>query len=156
MRIGLQIAPFCLKLITIYIKYRGGVMSQHTKYTPREERKWFLWSWLALVVIYNLFTIVSFLTGGNNPLAYIASPDNNNLFGSPAVVLVNLASAAAIIFCIVIVMGYKIGYYGLVLAYIVMTLASLTLGFNIGMVLASGLVALITWGVLQPSWSRMK
>ena len=103
-------------------------MSQHTKYTPREERKWFLWSWLALVVIYNLFTIVSFVTGGNNPLAYIASPDNNNLFGSPAVVLVNLASAAAIIFCIVIVMGYKIGYYGLVLAYIVMTLASLTLG----------------------------
>jgi len=131
-------------------------MSQHTQYSPREERNWFLWSWLALVVIYNLFTIISFLTGGNNPLAYIASPDNNNLFSSPAVVIVNLASAAAIIFCVVIVLGYKIGYYGLVLAYIIMTLASLTLGFNIGMVLAAGLVALITWGLLRSSWSRMK
>ncbi len=131
-------------------------MADHTHSSPQEQRNWFLWGWLALVIVYNLFTIVSFLTGGNNPLAYIASPDNNELFNSPAILIVILASAAAILFSVVTLLGYRLGYYGLVISFIVMTLASLTLGFNIGMVLATGLVALITWGVLRPSWSRMK
>jgi hypothetical protein len=131
-------------------------MADNTHYSPREQRNWFLWGWLGLVIVYNLFTIVSFLTGGNNPLAYIASPDDNRLFNSPAILIVNLASAAAILFSVITLLGYRLGYYGLVISFIVMTFASLTLGFNIGMVLATGLVALITWGVLRPSWSSMK
>jgi hypothetical protein len=130
-------------------------MSQHTRYSPQQERNWFLWGWLALIVIYNLFTIISFLSGGSNPLAYIA-PTDNMLFNSPAILIVNLASAAAIIFTIVTASGFKIGYYGLVISYVVMTLASLTLGFNIGMVLVAGLVALITWALLRSSWASMK
>jgi hypothetical protein len=125
-------------------------------YTPREQRNWFLWGWLALIILYNLFTIVSFLTGGSNPLAYIASPDDNTLFNSPAIVIVNIASAAAILFAVLTMLNYRIGYYGLVISFIVMTVASLTLGFNIGMVLVTGLVALITWVLVRPSWERMK
>lgn len=126
-----------------------------TQYTPREERNWFLWGWLALIILYNLFTLISFLTGGNNPLAYIA-PQDNNAFSSDAVVVVNVASAVAIIFAIVTGLGYKLGYYGLVIAYIVMTIASLLIGFNIGIVLAAALVALITWVLLRSSWDHMK
>ena len=128
-------------------------MSQHTQYSPREERHWFLWSWLALVVIYNLFTIVSFLSGGSNPLAYVMPQQNAN---TAAILIVNIASAAAIVFCLVTLIGYKIGYYGLVIAYIIMAIASLIVGFNIGIVLAAALVARITWGLLRPSWASMK
>jgi hypothetical protein len=131
-------------------------MSERTQVTAREQRNWFLRGWLALVIVYNLFTIVSFLTGGSNPLQYMASPDDNVLFNSPAVVIVNIASAAAIVFCIAIWLGHKVGYYGLVIAYIVMTVASLMIGFNIFTVLVAGLVALITGVLLRPSWQGMK
>jgi hypothetical protein len=127
-------------------------MTEHTQYSPREERHWFLWSWLALVVIYNLFTIVSFLTGGSNPLAYIVTQENAN---TAAILIVNIASALAIVFCVLTAIGLKIGYYGLVLSYIVMAIASLVIGFNIGIVLAAVLVALITWVLLRPAWGRM-
>jgi hypothetical protein len=130
-------------------------MTQYTKPSADAQRNHFLTIWLALVIIFNLFTLVSFLTGGYNPLAYI-TPDDNTLLNTPAVVIVNVASAAAIVFCALILLGYRLGYYGLVLSFIVMTSASLMIGFNIIMVLISGLVALITWVVMQPSWSRMK
>lgn len=130
-------------------------MAEHTKYSPREERNWFLWAWLALVILYNVFTIVSFLTGGNNPLAYIA-PRDDATFSTSAVVVVNVASAAAIICAVLTVLNYKWGYYGLVIAYVVMAIASLLIGFNIGIILAAGLVVLITWVLLRPSWSSMK
>jgi hypothetical protein len=130
-------------------------MSQHTDYSPRQERNWFLWGWLALVILNSLFTLVSFLTGGSNPLAYI-TPSSNVLYNPPSVIIVNLAALVSIPFCIAILMGYRVGYYGLVLSYIVMTIASLTLGFNIGMVLITGLIALITWVLLRRSWPQMK
>ncbi|MCC6803092.1 MAG: hypothetical protein IT319_09425 [Anaerolineae bacterium] len=130
-------------------------MSQHTRYSSRDERNGFLWAWLALVILNNLFTLVSFLTGGNNPLAYI-TPADNTLYSSSAVVVVNIAAAAAIVFCILTGLGYRIGYWGLVVAHVIMTIASLMIGFNIGIVLVSGLVVLITWVLLRPSWNRLK
>src|SRR5690606_29349259 len=117
-------------------------MSQYTQHPAQDQRNWSLWVWLALVILYNVFTIISFLTGGNNPLAYI-TPEDNVTYSSAAVLVVNIAAAAAIIFAVVTGLGYRIGYYGLVISYIVMTIASLLIGFNIGIVLAAGLVALI-------------
>jgi hypothetical protein len=130
-------------------------MAQSTDSRANEQRSHFLTGWLIFVIIYNLFTIVSFLTGGANPLAYI-TPQDNMLLNTPAIVIVNIASAAVIIFCVLIYLGYRLGYYGLVLSLIVMTIASLMVGFNIITVLVSGLVAMITWVLLRPVWEQMK
>jgi hypothetical protein len=122
---------------------------------PRGQRNWFLLSWLALIVLYNLFTIVSFLTGGNNPLQYQLPPDTVPQ-PSPLILLVVLSAAAAIIACVAIALGYRAGWYGLVASYVVMTAASLGVGFNIGTVLLAGLVFLVTWALIRPQWSQMK
>ncbi len=131
-------------------------MSQHTQYAPNQERNWFLWGWMALVILNSLFTLVSFFTGGNNPLAYITQPGQNTIYSGAAVWIANIASAAAIVFCVLILLRYKIGYYGLVLSYIVLTIASLIIGFNLGILLVTGLIALITWVLIRPSWAQMK
>ncbi|HVU14260.1 MAG TPA: hypothetical protein VHD90_23435 [Phototrophicaceae bacterium] len=131
-------------------------MSQHTQYAPNQERNWFLWGWLALVIVNNLFTLVSFFTGGNNPLAYIIPVGQNPIYSGTAIWIANIASAAAIVFCVALLLRYKIGYYGLVISYIVMTVAGLIIGFNIGLLLVLALVALITWVLIRPSWGQMK
>lgn len=122
---------------------------------PRGQRHWFLISWLALVVLYNLFTIVSFLTGGNNPLQYQLPPDELPQ-PSALILLVVVSAAAAILACVAIALGYRAGWYGLVVSYVVMTAASLAVGFNIGTVLLAGLVFLVTWALIRPQWSQMK
>jgi hypothetical protein len=120
---------------------------------PTGQRNWFLTGWLVLIVLYNLFTIISFLTGGNNPLQYTL-PEQETVSGMEIVVVVS--AAAAIIFCVVIELGYRLGWYGLVVSYIVMTAGSLVLGFNIGTVLLAGLVFVITWVLIRPQWAQMK
>ena len=120
---------------------------------PRGQRNWFLLGWLALIVLYNLFTIVSYLTGGNNPLQYALPPEEAPQW---PILLTVVSAAAAILFCIAIALGYRLGWYGLVVSYIIMTIASLAIGFNIGTVLLAGLVFLVTWVLIRPDWSRMK
>ena len=122
---------------------------------PRGQRNWFLVSWLALVVLYNLFTIVSFLTGGNNPLQY-RLPEDVLPQPSPLVLLVIVSAGAAILSCVALALGYRAGWYALALSYVVMTAASLGVGFNIGTVLLAGLVFLVTWVLIRPQWSQMK
>jgi hypothetical protein len=34
------------------------------------QRNWILTGWLALIVLFSLFTVISFLTGGHNSLQY--------------------------------------------------------------------------------------
>lgn len=122
---------------------------------PRGQRNWFLIGWLALVVLYNLFTIISFLTGGNNPLQYQLPPDEVPQ-ASTLVLVVVIAAAAAIVACIALALGYRAGWYGLVISYVVMTAASLGVGFNIGTVLLAGLVFLVTWVLVRPQWAHMR
>jgi hypothetical protein len=122
---------------------------------PRGQRNWFLISWLVLIVLYNLFTIVSFLTGGNNPLQYQLPPDTVPE-QSPLILLVIISAAAAILSCIALALGYRVGWYALVITYVIMTAASLGVGFNIGTVLLAGLVFLVTWALIRPQWAQMK
>ena len=125
-------------------------------YQSNKHRNWFLWGWLGTIILSNLFTIISFLTGGDNPLAYIVSPDENRLYIPTVIGIANIASAAAIVSCVLIILGYRIGYYGLVISYIVMMIASLMIGLNISMVLMTGLVILLTWVLLRPLWASMR
>jgi hypothetical protein len=60
---------------------------------------------------------------------------------------------AAILSCVAIELGYRTGWYGLVVSYVILTVASLALGFNIITVLVAGLVFLITWVLIRPQWA---
>ncbi len=102
-------------------------MTEHTDYSPNEERNRFLLGWLAVVIFYNLFTIVSFATGGNNPLRLHHPARKRRSTPRPPSGLSTSPAAAAIIFAVATGLGYKLGYYGLVIAYAIMTVASLQL-----------------------------
>lgn len=122
--------------------------------TPERQRNWFLTGWLALIVLFNLFTVVSFLTGGYNSLQYQIPPQE----GTPQwpEILVVIAAGAAILSCVAIELGYRFGWYGLVVSYVVLTAGSLALGFNLITVLVAVIVFIITWALIRPQWAQMK
>ena len=122
--------------------------------TPEKQRNWFLTGWLLLIVLFNLFTVVSFLTGGHNSLQYEIPPQE----GTPQwpEILVVIAAGAVILSCIAIELGYRIGWYGLVVSYVVLTAGSLALGFNIITVLVAVIVFIVTWALIRPQWAQMK
>lgn len=128
-------------------------MTANQNYNENRLGDWFLYGWLGLVIFYCAITIILWITGGNNPLAYIligeAVPDT-------LILLTNIAAGAVIVFALLIIAGYKIGYYGFIAAWLAMTLFSLLIGFNIGVLLAAGLAIFVTGALLRPRWSGMK
>ncbi len=121
---------------------------------PRDQRNLFLWGWLALMVIYNLFVIISLLGPGGDPnLGYVTS----DLPTSNAGIMIGVIGRGAIIlFAALLALGYKLGWYGLIGAYGVALVGSLLAGFNIGALLETGLVLLVVWLLLRGAWHRMK
>jgi hypothetical protein len=122
--------------------------------TPRDQRNLFLWGWLALVALYNLFVIISLLSGGADPnLGYVVG----ELPTSGAGIWIGVIGRAAIIlFAVITALGYKLGWYGLAAAYVVSLIGSLAAGFNIGALLETGLVLFVVWLLLRGDWHRMK
>lgn len=130
------------------------VRDRLTADNPRDQRNLFLWGWLGLVIVYNLFIIISLLTGGGDPnLGYVIS----DLPSAGAGVLLGVIGRAGIIlFAILLGMGYKLGFYGLAAAYVVSLVGSLASGFNIGALLETGLVLLVVWLLVRGAWDRMR
>ncbi len=131
-----------------------GVRENLNPDSPRGQRNWFVLGWLALVVIFNLFVIISIASGGADPnLGYIAPDLPTSGAGVPIALL---ARAVIIVSAIALALGYKLGFYGVVAGYIVSTIASLMLGFNIGALLEAGLVLFVLWALIRGAWDTLK
>jgi hypothetical protein len=117
------------------------------------QRNWFLWGWLALLIAYNVFTLISYVNGGNNPILYSAPlegmPQEPRAIGA-------IASLAAIVGELAIGLGYRWGWYLTLVAWVGITVAGLLIGFNIGLILMLLLAMGILWFVMRPSWSNMR
>jgi hypothetical protein len=122
--------------------------------TPREQRNWMLWGWLALVVIYNLFVIFSLLRGGSDPnLGYVT---DEGPLGASALPLALIGRGAIVLSAVVLAVGYRIGFYGMALAFVVTVIGSLLIGFNIGSLVEAGLVMLVAGVLVRGMWHRLK
>jgi len=121
---------------------------------PRDQRKLFLWSWLALIILYNAFIIFSLLRGGADPnLGYVTTDLPT---AGAGIVIGVIGRAAIILFALITAFGYKLGVYGLAGAYVVAAIGSLMSGFNIGTLLEVGLAVGVVWLLTRGAWHTMK
>ena len=118
--------------------------------TPRGQRNWFLLAWLGLIVLWQLFNIISWATGGN-ALAYTIRPQDMPGDQPAWPLYISVACAlGAIVSCGVLAAGNRKGFLALALFLGISAFTSLFNGFNIGIVLATFVVLIITYVLIMP------
>lgn len=130
------------------------IQERLTADSPRDQRNLFLWGWLALVVIYNLFVIISLLGRGGDPNLGYVTPDLPT--SNAGIVIGVIGRGTIILFSLLLAFGYKLGWYGLIGAYVIALVGSLAAGWNIGALLETGLVLFMVWLLIRGAWERLK
>jgi hypothetical protein len=76
--------------------------------------------------------------------------------GASALPLALIGRGAIVLSAVVLALGYRIGFYGMALAFVVTVIGSLLIGFNIGSLVEAGLVMLVAGVLVRGMWHRLK